>query len=192
MEDQIKMIAERLKEMRILMGYSPEEMAEAANTTVEEYLRYESGEEDFYFNFLYNCATKLEVDISELVTGSGPRLSAYTICRKGKGMPIRRRQGFEYLHLAYLLKDRLAEPHLVRAIYDEDLVKQPILTSVHPGQEFDYVLEGKLKVKVDNFTEILEAGDSIYYNSDREHGMVAMGGEDCLFLAVVIKGGAEG
>ena len=38
-----------------------------------------------------------------------------------------------------------------------------------------------------NYTEVLKEGDAIYYNSGRAHGMIATGGEDCKFLAVVIK-----
>jgi oxalate decarboxylase/phosphoglucose isomerase-like protein (cupin superfamily) len=38
----------------------------------------------------------------------------------------------------------------------------------------------------------LEPGDAIYYNSSHGHGMVATGGEDCIFLAVVMKEKGKG
>ena len=40
---------------------------------------------------------------------------------------------------------------------------------------------------MEDHIEILHEGDAIYYNSGHGHGMVATGGEDCLFLAVVMK-----
>ena len=45
------------------------------------------------------------------------------------------------------------------------------------------------KVELYKFDEekYLKEGDAIYYNSGRAHGMIATGGEDCKFLAVVIK-----
>ena len=189
MDNQIFVIAERIKEMRMLCDFTVEEMAQATNCTVDEYLRYESGKEDFYFNFLFKCANKFGIDIAELVTGEVPRLSFYTICRKGHGMPIERQECFSYNHLAYLLKDRLAEPFLVTAKYDEANLDKPVPTSVHPGQEFIYVIQGRLKARVDNHVEILEEGDSMYYDATHEHGMIAIDGSDCYFLAVVIKGG---
>ena len=85
-------------------------MAEAAGVSASEYERLETGEYDFSFTFLFKCASKLGMDISELVSGSDPKLSFYNITRAGEGMPIRRRAGFNYRHLAPLLKNRMAEP----------------------------------------------------------------------------------
>ncbi|MBR6781605.1 MAG: AMP-binding protein [Clostridia bacterium] len=50
------------------------------------------------------------------------------------------------------------------------------------------MLEGKLKVQVGSNIEYLEAGDCIYYNSSTPHGMIAVDGQDCLFMAVVLPG----
>ena len=50
------------------------------------------------------------------------------------------------------------------------------------------VLKGSLKVQVGSNTEILHEGDSIYYNSSTPHGMIAVDGKDCTFLAVVLPG----
>jgi hypothetical protein len=69
------------------------------------------------FTFTYNCAKKFKIDLAELVTGEEPRRPAIPLSRAGEGMPIKRREGFEYDHLAYLLKDRLAEPFVVTAKY---------------------------------------------------------------------------
>ena len=40
---------------------------------------------------------------------------------------------------------------------------------------------GKLKVQVGDNTEILGPGDTIYYDSNTPHGLLAVGGEDCEF-----------
>ena len=76
-----------------MMDITPEEMAEAAGVELEEYLKHENGEQDFGFTFLYKCADKLDVDIVELLTGENPRLSFYSIVRKGEGLDIKRRAG---------------------------------------------------------------------------------------------------
>ena len=187
MEQQMEMIAKRIKGMRTLLEISVREMAEIVGVTEEEYTACEEGRQDFSFTFLFKCANAFGVDITELVTGDVPKLSFFTLVRKGDGMPIERRQGFRYRHLAYLMKNRLCEPFVVTARYSDEEQEQPIHLSTHRGQEFDYILSGSLKVQLENHVVIMNEGDSIYYDSSRGHGMIAAGGKDCVFLAVVIK-----
>ena len=155
--------------------------------TEAEYQEYEAGNKDFSFTFLYNCAQKFGVDIIELLTGETPRLSFYSIVRKGEGLNIERRKGFTYQHMAYRFQDKTAEPFLVTAPYFAEEQDQPIHLSRHPGQEFDYIIKGQLKVQMEGHTEYLHEGDAIYYDSGHGHGMIATGGEECVFLAIVMK-----
>ncbi len=185
--EQTAMIAERLKWARNLSDISVAEMAQATDVTPEVYLELESGGSDFSFTFLYKCATKLGIDISELVSGSNPTLSFYNLTRRGEGMPIKRHSEFEYRHIAPYLKNRMSEPFVVTAKYDPFLECTPIALTQHSGQELDYVISGELKVQLDDHIEYLHEGDSIYFDSTHRHGMIASGGSDCVFLAVVFK-----
>lgn len=187
MQDQLMDIAQRIQTLREIMEFSVEEMALASGVSEEEYLEYEAGHKDFSFTFLYNCAQKFGVDIIELLTGDSPRLSFYSIIRAGEGLSISRRKGFTYQHMAYRFSDKIAEPFLVTAPYSEEEQELPIHLSHHKGQEFDYILKGQLKVQMEDHVEYLKAGDAIYYDSGHGHGMIATGGEDCVFLAVVMK-----
>ena len=192
MEKRLKDIAERIYAMRDIFGYSIEEMAEATELTCEEYEAYEKGECDFSFTFLYNVARKLGIDMTELFTGETPNLSSYCVVRRGEGLSMERNRGFKYGHLAYLVKDRIGDPFLVYAKYSKEDDEGPVHLNYHEGQEFDYILNGKLKVMIDENEYILEPGDSIYYNSSHGHGMVATDGEDCTFLAIVMKERGKG
>lgn len=187
MEPRIIEIAERIRTLREILELSVEQMAKVTDVTVQEYTLLESGKADFSFTFLFKCAERFGVDIVELLTGENPRLSFYTVVRKDKGLPIQRRQGFAYQHLAPLLKNKMAEPFLVTAPFSQEEQDKPMHLSYHEGQEFDFVLQGKLKVAMEGHIEYLEAGDAIYYNSGHGHGMIATGGSDCTFLAVVLK-----
>ncbi|MCL2513792.1 MAG: AMP-binding protein, partial [Oscillospiraceae bacterium] len=190
MENNLR-VMERLKGLRNELGFSAADMASAVNLSEKEFLAVESGEADASFTFLYKCADKLGVDLASIVTGDEPRLSEYTLSRKEDGMPIKRRECFDYSHLAYLFKDRLAEPFVVTAKYSQETENSPIALANHNGQELNYVLEGELKVHIDGHEELLHPGDSVYYQGKQLHGMVAAGGRDCKFLAVVIKGAAD-
>lgn len=187
MEMQIIEIAERIRGLREMLEISKEEMAKVAGCTPAEYEAMENGASDLPFTFLLKCSERFGIDIVELISGENPRLSFYTVVRRGGGLPIQRRKGFRYQHLAYLFKGKLVEPFFVTAPYCEDDKDKPIASSAHEGQEMDFILKGSLKVVFEGHTEILNEGDAIYYDSGHPHGMTADGGKDCEFLAVVAK-----
>ena len=90
----------------------------------------------------------------------------------GGGQKIEKAHGMTYFNLASSFRNRIAEPLQVHADYKEGAV---IELTTHKGQECDIVIKGALKVQVGARTEILEEGDSIYYNSSIPHGMIALG-----------------
>ena len=186
MENQLKQIGKRIEETRQVLDISVEEMAQVTGVTVEEYLAHERGDVDHSFTFIYHCAERFGVDISALVIGETPKLSFYALTRNDGGMPIKRRHDFEYQHLASNMKNRQCEPFLVTAPALPE-GEEEIHLSSHAGQEFDYILSGQLKVQLNDKVEIMNPGDSIIYDSGHPHGMVAVGGKPCTFLAVVMK-----
>ena len=186
--DEVRLIAERIREMREIIGFSVEEMAEKTNLTAETYSLYESGKIDLPFTFIHKCALAFGIGITDILEGHSAHLSSYTVTRKGQGTRTAKEDGIEISNLAPLFRNKLAEPYWVKYEYSEELQNKEIHTTTHGGQEFDLVLSGTLKVRVGDHTEVLEEGDSIYYKSSTPHGMIAMNGKDCLFLAVVISG----
>lgn len=187
MDYNVKEVAQRLKSLREDCEISIDEMSIKTSIGKEDYIRIESGDVDISVSFIYKCAEIFGVDLIEIITGTDPKLKKYSIVRNGKGLPIDRRAGFSYQHMAYLFKDKRIEPVLVEAPYEEDAQDKPISLSVHAGQEFDYIIEGTLKCVFDGKFETLEAGDAVYYNSTTPHGMIAANGKPCKFLAILIK-----
>lgn len=185
--DGIKQTGQRIKGMREVLEISAKEMAALLNVTEEEYIAHENGQRDFTFSFLNKCATRFGMDLGELVTGVDARLKSYTVDRKGGGLSVERRKGFDYRLLASHFNGRQIEPYLVTVPYSEEQQSVAIKTSVHDGQELDYVLEGTLKVSINGKTETLNDGDSIYYDSSLPHGMIAADGKQCKFLAILMK-----
>lgn len=186
MVDMLREISLRLKGMRDTLDISIEDMAAATGVTPDEYVRFETGERDFPFTFLYRAANRFGITLTDLMTGESPHLSGYTLVRSGEGLPIARRQGFSYLHAAARFRDRMSEPFIVTAPYEAGAETAAIQLNSHVGQEFDYVLSGTLRVRIGEHEETLREGDTIYYDSSKPHGMVAVGGTPCRFLAVVM------
>lgn len=181
-------VALRIRELREISSFSEETMAELTDVSLETYRQFETGTVDLPFTFLHKCALAFGVEMNDLMEGHSARLTSYTVTRRGKGQITAREDGIEIANLAPLFHKKIAEPYWVRYAYSAEQQNQPIHTTTHSGQEFDLVLEGHLKVRVGDHTEILHEGDSIYYNSSTPHGMIAVGGRDCLFCAVVLPG----
>lgn len=187
MDEKIKEIADRIRGLREIMEITPEEMAEKTGVSPEDYKKLENGETDFTFTFIYKCAEILGIDMIDILKGTSPKLTSYSIVRKNEGLPITRREGFTYLHKAPFFKNKTAEPFYVKAPYAKAAETAEIHLNTHEGQEIDIILKGALKIRIGDKEEILYEGDTIYYDSGQPHGMVAVGGADCEFLAIVLK-----
>ncbi len=186
--EKLMEVARRIREMREISGYSVEEMAEKTEVTTAEYLAYEQGREDFPFTFIHKCALAFGLGITDILEGESARLSSYTVTRRGGGRQTAEEEGISIVNVAPMFKNKIAEPYFCQYDYDESLQNKPIHLTKHNGQEFDYVLSGKMKIQIGDNYEELAAGDSIYYNSSTPHGMIAIDGEDVKFIAIILPG----
>ena len=183
MSEQIRQISKRIKELREISGISVESLSKELNISEETYLEYESGEVDIPVSFLYEIANKFNVTLSEILTGEAPRLHTYSVVRKDKGVSVERRKDYKYKSLAYNFINKKMEPFLVTVEPDSN---DEIHYNSHPGQEFNYVIEGTLKVLINGHEIILNEGDSLFFDSSEKHGMKALNGKIARFLAVII------
>jgi len=184
MTDQLREIGQRLMALREIMEYSCRDMAEKMAMDELAYRAYENGEVDFSFSFLYNAATILGVDVLDILNGESPKLSTCCLVRAGEGFEIFRRESYDYRHLAFTFRDKKAEPFLVSVAPGKP--GEPVLHA-HEGQEFDYMVSGRMNIYLGDIVHELQKGDSIYYNSAVPHAMKTIGDEPAEFIAVVMK-----
>ena len=184
---KIREMATRIREMREIVGFTPENMAEKTGVSVEEYIRCEEGKSDLNFAFIYRCASALNVNVTDIIEGYSPKLKSFTVTRRGQGQQIAQAHGMTYYNLAYAFQNRIAEPLYVRSVYVPTAEQRDIELTTHDGQELDLVLEGQLMVQIGEHREVLGPGDSIYFDSETPHGMIAVGGQDCVFYAIVLN-----
>ena len=184
MNDQIRLIAERIRGLREIARLSIETCAADLKIPAETYKEYESGNVDIPVSFLYQIAHKFQVELSSILTGEEPRLHVYSVTRGGRGVKVDRRRDYDYQSLAFNFVDKKMEPFLITV--EPTPESEPIPLNAHPGQEFNYLLEGTLKVMVGGHEVLLAAGDSIYYDSRHPHGMKAVGKTKAKFVAVIL------
>ena len=184
--NQLMEVASRIREMREILGYTVREMAEKLELGEEIYVQYETGTVDLPFTFIHKCAKIFGVEITVLLEGHSAKLSGYTVTRKNKGLVTASEDGITIQDLAPMFRKKLATPYWVTYQYSEELQNQPIHTTTHDGQEFDLVIKGAMKIKIGEHEEILREGDSIFYKSSTPHGMIAIDGQDCVFLSMIM------
>ena len=185
MKDKINQIAARIKELRIVTGLSVEEMAERTGTTVYEYEQCEAGNRNLSVAFLYHCTLSFGVDLGDLLEGKSPKLRQYALTRRGDGQRIEEAHNMIGFNLASGFRNRIALPLYMELNYNGD--EETIEEVTHEGQECDIVIRGHMKIRIGDNTEILGPGDCIYFDSGTPHGMIAVGGEDCAFYAIVLR-----
>ena len=183
MEEQIKQIADRLSGMREVLEISVEEAAETCGVTQEQYHEFESGQVDIPVSILFRMSQRYKFDLTALLSGEEPLMRSYTLTRKGKGSRVDRQKAYVYQALAGNFQNRKCEPFLVTV---EPKENQKVAFNSHPGQEFNYMISGRMQFFIGRKEMILETGDSIYFNSELDHGMVAMDNQPATFLAIIL------
>lgn len=180
----MKQIAQRISELRELSDIRPEEMAVYLGIPLDVYMGYENSTSDIPASDLFEIAHKLGVDMGLLLTGEETRMNIFTVTRKDKGVQVERRKQYQYENLAEKFIHKKAEPFIVTVEPRTDRSKPD--TNSHPGQEFDYVIEGSLKYYIHENEIILNEGDSIFFDSKYEHAMEALNDKPAKFLAVIL------
>ncbi|MDL2272128.1 XRE family transcriptional regulator [Desulfovibrio sp. OttesenSCG-928-I05] len=178
-----KEIAQRLRGLREGMDFTQEELAAKVDATVELVQLYESGESEIPVSFLMDVAHACEVDLTTLLSGGQAFLQNYTVVRSGEGLSTSRRKDYDYKNLAARFSGRFMEPFLVRVPPKE---REQVTCISHKGQEFSYMLEGRLELHLGGKIEILEPGDSVYFSSSLPHGLRGLDGKDAVFVSVII------
>lgn len=181
MKNQRLAIAERVKGLRDASEITQAEAAGNTGVPVETYRKYESGEEDVPMSYIATLAAFYKVDPTAILTGSDAHAKAFHLTRRGTGPVVERRNVYHYEALGARFSGRMMDPFIVKV---EPSLKDLHLNT-HPGQEFNYVLSGHLRLTIDGNTMVLNPGDSIYFNALRPHGMQTDDDRPATFLAII-------
>ena len=177
-----KEIAARLRGLRDAMDWSEDDLAAKTGITAALVRDYESGGMEIPVSFLTDVAHAAGVSLTELITGADAHLHNYAITPKGQGLSVRRRKDYDYWSLAARMDNRIMEPFLVRVPPKE---QKDLTFNSHNGQEFIYMLEGRLELWMGDKAHILEPGDCIIFDSRIPHALRGLDGKDALFLDVL-------
>ena len=180
-------IGERIRSLRRARGLSLVELSEQSGIAEETLYGIEGNMISPPLGNIVSLAKLFEISVGEFFGEGGD--APYCVVRSDDRKTISRfnsndgkSSSYGYASLGYKTKNRHREPFLVTLAPTE--VKdvepnQPI------GEEILFILEGKVEVRLLDQTEILSAGDSIYYDSTMPHVVLCHGNEPATMLAVI-------
>ncbi len=180
MENVKKSINTRLAELRTFSDFSCADMAQKLGICEEEYVNFESGKEEVPIWLVYKFASLVDMEPSYIINGTVPTKKNAAVVYENKGETVERYPGYSFMSLAPDFLEKQMKPMLV-TISPTD---KPELVC-HGGQEFNYVIEGLLRVIVGDEEFYLRKGDSIYFDPSLPHAQLAMGEGTAKFITVI-------
>ena len=179
----------RLKKAREDCGLSLFDIYLRTNISVDDLTEIEEANVIPPLGTVIKLAKALDMKVGYFISGEEGK--TYTIVRKddrkvtSRYDPKKEKQyGYEYISLAPHKTDRHMEPFLVTLEPSETAEER----STHDGQEFIFVLQGKMEVRLGEEIHILETGDSIYYDSTVPHLVKCHNQEITKIIAVLYVG----
>mgnify|MGYP003292393691 CR=1 FL=1 len=181
-------VGEKVKAVREQKQLSVEALAERSGLS-EEVINYIENEKDIpalapLIKISRGLGVRLGTflddseELGPVVTRNGEKPAGISLsnnsCSGQKGM--------NYFSLAQSKSGRHMEPFFITL---EEGEKKEFPASAHEGEEFIYVLEGQVEVIYGKNPHLLEAGDSIYYDSIVKHHVHGYNGRKARILAVV-------
>lgn len=182
-----KKIGERIRALRKAKGLSLAELAEQSGIAEATLYSIEGHLVSPPLGNLVSLARVFEISMGDFFGDNGD--SSFCIVRKGDRKTVSRFNstdgkggGYSYESLGHQKKNRHMQPFLVTLTPHDSANVEP---NQHIGEEILFVLEGKVEVKLLDKTEILNPGDSIYYDSTMPHVVSCHGKEPATMLAVI-------
>jgi transcriptional regulator with XRE-family HTH domain len=183
----VEEIGARIKTIREEKGISLQDLSKLTGFEVEALSDIESNRFQPQLGTIIKLSKALDSAFGRIVSGVGSKL--YSVTRKNERKIVSRSTSYRDQKPVYLYKSLAPE---VKGRHMESLIVQLEVNpdadmSVHEGEEFIYVLDGVVSLKIGSDAFELEPGDSVYYLSTTPHLIAAKSGKATI-LAVIYEG----
>ncbi len=183
---EVASVGQRVHRVREEKGLTVEDVAQRTGLSSEYLGQIETDQLSPPLGALIKIAKALDMKFGRFI--STGEVKPFTVVRKDERRVISRftsakgdQYGYTYESLAPDKKDRHMEPFMVTLVPSKARKE----LSTHAGQEFIYILEGAMEVILEDHTDVLYPGDSIYYDSSIPHLVRCHGDKETVILAVL-------
>jgi transcriptional regulator with XRE-family HTH domain len=177
---KLRPLGERVRQLRADGNMTLARLAERSGISVSTLSKLENGQTGLHLDNVIRLAAAFEMPVSILINDAVPASGTASVARAGG----------PYSHVVDTLDFKVLHDHLPaqQNIFWKVRIRARTLEAFgpyhsHPGEEFFYVLEGRVKLllKGRNPT-ILKQGDSVQFDSSLDHAYLAYGGSDAMIL----------
>jgi transcriptional regulator with XRE-family HTH domain len=186
-DDLAKSIGRKLKEFRKSMGMTTKRLAEETGLSAPLISRIENGLVMPSVPSLEMLSNVLKTDIGYFFQKN--EAQEYVVSRNGKRTVGITKRGYRTELLAEGMRDRFMEP-VIMILKGKDQEKEVPLAT-HEGQEFSYVLEGKVEVTLGTKKYILTKGDAAYWKGSTPHKGISLSKKPAKTLNINLIPGAR-
>ena len=183
-------VGEHIRAFREKHGMTVQQFAERTGFSAALLAQIENRMVSPSLGTLVKIANSFGTTVSSFIGGKEER--EFSIVRKEDRTTVSRvglkdggKSTYIYESLGAGKAGRKMEPFLVRL---QPLSEPPAARSMHDGEEFLYVLSGRVTIRLGPLSDVLEEGDSIYYNSTIPHHVHSADEREALILAVIHAG----
>ena len=182
MDTTIRIIGQKIKELRVQRGLTLEEVAEKSNFTQGFLSQLENNKVAPSVSSLYNIAEALGVAVTYFFPDS---INPTKVIRHGHAESFH----FEGSNRIYsLLSTKFSHGALSIFLITVEPEAHSLPTDefrAHIGEEFYFVLEGVLRIYVGNEAYDLYSGDSIYFKSMARHRLENRTNQPVLLYCII-------
>ncbi len=183
-------VGEKVKEIREDKELTIEDMASLTGLSSSDISQIENQMVSPSLGTLIQLAKALDVSMSYFFTEQ--TAEPFCLVRAEERLVVSRfasnegkSYGYSYESLGYCKKDGKMEPFFV-TLNPPDIPE--VDPNCHVGEEFIFVLEGEVEVRLGDHTDVLHPGDSIYYEANIPHVVACHGDKEARILAVIWPG----
>jgi transcriptional regulator with XRE-family HTH domain len=169
LDETLASIAESLREERGRSGMTLEQLAQRAELSIAHLSRLESGERQPSLAALFALSRALGVSISTLL---GERRGVPAVSTYAPGTPAHESNGLTIAPCSGFPGSSALEALRIRISPD----REPPEPARHRGEEWIYVVAGRLRLEFDRQVHLLDAGTTAHFDASRPHRLGAQGG----------------
>ncbi|WFB06823.1 XRE family transcriptional regulator [Streptomyces sp. LX-29] len=184
---ELPAVAPRLRDLRRRSGLTLEAAAQLAGLSPAHLSRLETGRRQPSLPMLLALARTYGTTVSDLLGEVPPERDPIL---RGDRTPPSETGGWTYWRAGGSGRAMQA----LRVYVPLHQVPQEQLVRVHPGEEWLYVLKGRLSLALGEATHVLEVGDAAHFDSLTPHRIAAAsrGGAELLFVHTLLQSGVSG
>ena len=184
MDQEIHNLGKRIKNIRLNKGLTQEQLATRSGLAKSYISLLESGKKIPAIFTLSKIADAFGISIGNFFEITDDSSDVAHVRKEDRIKIEKNGSSFGYIYEALCVqkKNRILDAFVVTILPNKERKKR--IEFEHPGEEFDFIIDGSAKYIIDNQEYELHEGDAIHFDSTLKHSVEALGDKPVVTLSV--------